>query len=82
MKFRGWLALVAIALAAVPAASAALGRESLLAATVVPGAVTLAAENGAAPIVVADEDWPGVRRAATDLQADIERVSGQKPRLG
>jgi endo-1,4-beta-D-glucanase Y len=33
----------------------------------------------AAIILVDSRDWPGVIRAAGDLQADIERVAGQKP---
>jgi len=35
----------------------------------------------AATIVVSDSDWAGVRRAANDLQSDIRRVSGARPRL-
>src|SRR5437868_735258 len=35
----------------------------------------------AATIVVSDSDWAGVRRAANDLQTDIRRVSGARPRL-
>ena len=34
-----------------------------------------------ASIYVDSADWPGVARAATDLQADIERVTGQKPAI-
>src|SRR4051812_44372625 len=33
----------------------------------------------AAPIFVSESDWPGVHRAAQDLQADIERVTGVRP---
>ncbi len=34
-----------------------------------------------APICVDAADWPGVVRAAGDLQADIERVTGRRPGL-
>ncbi len=41
----------------------------------------LAPAGAAAPLRVSANDWPGVRRAAGDLQADIERVTGRKPAL-
>jgi hypothetical protein len=46
-----------------------------------PDAFPLVAGQSASPLYVADHDWPGVRRAAGDLQADIERVTGRKPDL-
>jgi len=81
MNRRGWLLLIGLSLCHAPAAEAALGGESLLADAAVPGAMTLVGGKGAAPIFVSAEDWPGVRRAAGDLQADVERVTGQKPVL-
>lgn len=39
----------------------------------------LARRGTAAPIHVAAADWPGVQRAARDLQADVERVTGVRP---
>jgi hypothetical protein len=42
-------------------------------------AFTLVRSRSAAPIVVSGRDYPGVVRAAGDLQADIERVTGVKP---
>lgn len=38
-------------------------------------------QGAAADIYVSSEDHPGVIRAAGDLQADVERVTGQKPQL-
>ena len=32
-------------------------------------------------LVLSDADWPGVRRAVRDLQGDIEKVTGARPRL-
>jgi hypothetical protein len=46
------------------------------------GAFPLVYRGSAAPIFVNGSDWAGVQRAAGDLQADIERVTGVKPRLG
>ena len=34
-----------------------------------------------APVVVSEDDWPGVARAAGDLCDDVERVVGQRPTL-
>lgn len=34
-----------------------------------------------ASVVVADNEWPGVGRAANDLCEDVERVTGRKPTL-
>ncbi|MDT0345953.1 glycosyl hydrolase 115 family protein [Streptomyces litchfieldiae] len=46
-----------------------------------PGSLPLVAGGRAAPIVVSGDDYPGVIRAAGDLQADIERVTGVDPLL-
>jgi hypothetical protein len=42
---------------------------------------TLAAVGKSAPLVVSGDDWPGVVRAAKNLQADIARVTGDEPQL-
>ncbi|MFN3790744.1 glycosyl hydrolase 115 family protein [Massilia sp.] len=41
--------------------------------------VQLVANGRAAPIVVGKDDYPGVLRAARDLQRDIEKVTGRAP---
>lgn len=41
----------------------------------------LAREGWVAPLFVSADDWPGVRRAAGDLRADLERVTGGAPVL-
>jgi lysophospholipase L1-like esterase len=81
MNRGGWLLLVGLGLSGATAARAALGGESLLTDQSVPGAFTLAGQKHAAPLFVSAEDWLGVRRAAGDLQADIERVTALKPEL-
>lgn len=35
----------------------------------------------ATPILVSQDDWPGVQRAASDFAEDIQRVTGVKPAL-
>ena len=41
----------------------------------------LASGGHPAALVVSDDDWAGVRRAAHDLQGDIEKITGTRPRL-
>lgn len=43
------------------------------------GSFALVANGVAAPLVVNSMDYPGVVRVVTDLQADIQRVTQQKP---
>ena len=78
--FRLSLATSLFVFALSPAARAALGDPSLLGSGT-SGDVVLARAGATAPLCVAADDWPGVRRAAGDLSADIERVTGMKPEL-
>ncbi|MGD0346989.1 MAG: glycosyl hydrolase 115 family protein [Terracidiphilus sp.] len=54
----------------------AVGGPKYVSTSPSPAAFVLAANGKAAPLVVSDEDWPGVVRAAGDLSADIGRVTG------
>ena len=76
------LALAWTFLASVATGFASLGDRSLLVDASASGAVPLVRSGKAAPLHVADNDWPGVLRAAGDLQADLARVTGIKPTLG
>jgi hypothetical protein len=62
-------------------AHAALGDPSSVRFASTSGAFPLAATNTAAPLVLSKQDWPGVLRAARDLQADVGRVAGHSPQL-
>jgi len=57
----------------------ALGGPHYVATSSRPGAFALLENGSAAAIRVDGADWPGVQRAAHDLQADVERVTGSKP---
>ena len=46
-----------------------------------PMSFPLVTGDVAAPLFVEDSDYPGVLRAAKDLQADVERVTDSKPKL-
>jgi hypothetical protein len=54
----------------------ALGQPRTVQFTASPGSFVLANQSAAAQICVDPADWPGVVRAAQDLQDDIRRVTG------
>jgi hypothetical protein len=57
------------------------GQENFVSHTIIKDAFPLVHSTIASPIYVDQSDFPGVRRAASDLQTDIERVTGVKPDL-
>jgi hypothetical protein len=59
----------------------ALGTEKIVSEQPEAGGFRLFAGGAAAEIVAGTNDWPGVRRAAGDLQKDIVRVSGVTPKI-
>ncbi|MFZ3322915.1 MAG: glycosyl hydrolase 115 family protein [Usitatibacter sp.] len=59
----------------------ALGEKSFVVNDGANGAVALAHGGRASPVYIDANDDAGVIRAATDLQADVERVSAVKPEL-
>jgi hypothetical protein len=63
----------------VPACLFAIGQPQYVAATRTPGAFPLVDAKTAAAIYVDPADWPGVIRAASDLRADVARVTGLTP---
>ena len=74
--------LFAFVLALVGATSIyALGQTRYVEFTTSPGAIRLSGNGVAAAIVVDSQDYPGVLRAARDLQTDIERVTKIRPAL-
>jgi hypothetical protein len=77
---RAWasrgIAQVCLAILAAHAAWA-IGQTRYVDATPTPGSFPIAK----AAIYVDSTDWPGVIRAATDLQSDIARVTGHTPAL-
>jgi hypothetical protein len=62
-----------------PRSAAAVGQPSYVDTAERTGYTALVRARVAAPILVDEGDWPGVIRAARDLQADINRVTGITP---
>jgi Glycosyl hydrolase family 115/Gylcosyl hydrolase family 115 C-terminal domain len=59
----------------------ALGQPKYVTTSPSKGSMALVAQGHAANIYVDANDFPGVVRAAHDLQADMERVSGVTPQV-
>jgi len=59
----------------------AIGQPRYILDKPAPGAFPMVQARAAAPIYVDSADWPGVARAAADLQADIARVTAVTPAL-
>jgi hypothetical protein len=59
-----------------PLRSHALGEPKYVSSTPVQGGFVLAADGKTVPLIVSDQDWPGVVRAVGDLSADVGRVTG------
>src|SRR5262245_25850522 len=59
----------------------ALGEPSIVTNAPTAGAALIADGEQLATLVTDSGEHPGVVRAAADLQADIERVTGRKPGL-
>lgn len=57
----------------------AIGQPQHVRTTPAPGSFPLARTGVAAKLYVDPGDWPGILRAAHDLQADIQRVTGIRP---
>ncbi len=59
----------------------ALGAGSYMTSKYEPGEFVLSASGKSAPLCVGSDDYWGVARALTDLQSDIEKVTGAKPEI-
>ena len=79
-NFRRGLLLLAVLWGAItsPAQTLPVGATTV-SATKSQGAFMLAAAGKTAPIYASAGEWPGVLRAARDLQADVQRVTKTLP---
>ncbi|THV03531.1 hypothetical protein K435DRAFT_747803 [Dendrothele bispora CBS 962.96] len=59
----------------------ALGQTRCVEFNSSPSSFTVVQGGNAAPILLAEDEWPGVQRAASDFADDIQRVTGIKPSL-
>ena len=73
--------LPALLLVLLPWAALGIGQERTVEFAPSDGSFVLVSGGAAALVQVDERDWPGVIRAAKDLQADIARVTGVTPKL-
>lgn len=59
----------------------ASGIEPFLSKNYIPGSFCIAQHEKTATIIVSNNEWKGVLKAAKDLQDDIRKVTGKKPGL-
>lgn len=57
----------------------AFGADPFVIKAYVPGSFAIVAKGKASPIIISDNEWAGVNRAAKNLQQDIYKVTGQQP---
>ena len=68
--------VIVLSLASVPTSLLALGQKRYVETTSLPGGFPIVRAGNAAAIYVDADDYPGVKRASTDLKSDIARVTG------
>ncbi|KAF6749792.1 hypothetical protein DFP72DRAFT_1073016 [Ephemerocybe angulata] len=56
-----------------------IGQQSCVSFKSDPSGFAVVSGRRAAPVLISEDDWPGVQRAAADFVADIQRVTGVKP---
>ncbi len=76
-----WWSCVALCLALLSGLSFGLGQQQYIETSPQPGSFAIVARGVASPIYVDSADYPGVIRAAGDLQTDIARVTGVTPSI-
>jgi hypothetical protein len=62
-------------------AASAIGQQRYVDTVYSEGSFALAQKDETAVLYVDLNDWPGVIRAAGDLQADVNRVTGRTPKI-
>ncbi len=73
------LAALVLCLVCAPGTLFAIGQEQYVTTKAEAGSFPIARAGAVAAIYVDSRDWPGVIRAAGDLQSDIARVTSRKP---
>jgi hypothetical protein len=58
---------------------AGIGQETCVSFESSASTFSVVSAQAAAPVLISEDDWPGVRLATADFVSDIERVTGVKP---
>jgi hypothetical protein len=81
-KLKLLLSIVMLAIATSSRLAHSLGQPRYVSSALTKGSFPLVSDRHAATLEVDPQDYPGVIRAAHDLQADIARVTGLTPQFG
>ena len=81
MTARRWVSLAVLGLLALTDPVRAIGQDTCVAFKSASSMFTVVNSGKATPILLSEDEWPGVQRAASDFASDIEQVSGVKPSL-
>ncbi|KAJ2936125.1 hypothetical protein H1R20_g971, partial [Candolleomyces eurysporus] len=76
---RRLLLLTTTALSLLVQHAVGIGQETCVSFQSSSSTFSVVSGRRAAPVLISQEDWPGVQLAAADFVADIERVTGVKP---
>jgi hypothetical protein len=75
-------ALVAVLIAALHLLPVSgIGQDTCVSFKPSSSSFSVVKQGKAAPVLLSEDDWPGVHRAAVDFALDIERVTNVKPKL-
>jgi hypothetical protein len=77
----GKVVLTALFFLIVPSVASGIGQEARVEYQYRSGDFSIVRAGRSSPIYVDPSDYPGVARAAKDLQADVQRVTGSAPLL-
>lgn len=77
---RGRFAVLFLALALPGQNLMALGADPFVTTNATPDSFALC-DGAVATVLVDSNDWPGVTRAVGDLAGDLQRVTGQRPKM-
>ncbi|PCH43136.1 glycoside hydrolase family 115 protein [Wolfiporia cocos MD-104 SS10] len=78
---RYWGSLALLGLLAVPSGVYAIGQATCVAFTPSSSSFAIVSGGSAAPILLSEDEWGGVQRAASDFATDIHNVTGVLPSL-
>lgn len=80
--WRRWSRALALGLLALSGTEVfAIGQDTCVSFSSSPSTFSVVSNGKAAPILLSEDDWPGVHRAAYDFQSDIQKVTGVAPTL-
>ena len=76
-----WVNLAILGLLVYMTSVHAIGQDTCVAFKSAPSMFAVVNNGKAAPILLSEDEWPGVQRAASDFASDIQQVTGVKPSL-